>query len=75
MPPLGILRKLMTAISRADHKVPNMGEGGRDKIEKMRTAQCDAEGVGGLNFSRCVTNNFLNQLLVAILNILLNQAS
>ena len=31
------------------------GEGWlRDKIEKMRTAQCDAEGVGGMNLRRSV---------------------
>ena len=34
LPPLGILRKLMTAISRADHKVPKMGGGGGIKLRK-----------------------------------------
>ena len=41
-PPLGILSRLMTAISWVGHKVPKMvGEGLRDKTEKMRTAQCE----------------------------------
>ena len=59
LPPLGILRKLMTAISPPrPQSSQNGGKGGegwlRDKIEKMRTAQCDAEGVGGMNLRRSV---------------------